>query len=98
MSQQHGRISSPEATGAPGIFTLAAPTHGVLEDWAILQWIKQRFARHEGEARMLAEDINAFPAIRRAFRKWLGEMLECEAETAVFDLRHLSGLPFGHLD
>jgi hypothetical protein len=60
----------------------AAPAHDVLEDWAILQWIEQRFARHEGEARLLTEDIGGFPAIRRAFRKWLGEMLECEAETA----------------
>ena len=70
-------IASPETTD-----TLAAPAHDVLEDWAILQWIEQRFARHEGEARLLAEDIGGFPAIRRAFRKWLGEMLECEAETA----------------
>jgi hypothetical protein len=69
--------ASPETTD-----TLAAPAHDVLEDWAILQWIEQRFARHEGEARLLAEDIGGFPAIRRAFRKWLGEMLECEAETA----------------
>ena len=61
---------------------MAAPAHDVLEDWAILQWIEQRFARHEGEARLLTEDIGGFPALRRAFRKWLGEMLECEAETA----------------
>jgi hypothetical protein len=69
--------ASPEKTD-----TLAAPAHDVLEDWAILQWIEQRFARHEGVARSLTEDIGGFPAIRRAFRKWLGEMLECEAETA----------------
>jgi hypothetical protein len=69
--------ASPETTDI-----LAAPAHDVLEDWAILQWIEQRFARHEGEARLLTEDIGGFPAIRRAFRKWLGEMLECEAETA----------------
>jgi hypothetical protein len=67
---------SPETTDI-----LAAPAHDVLEDWAILQWIEQRFARHEGEARLLTEDIGGLPAIHRAFRKWLGEMLECEAET-----------------
>jgi hypothetical protein len=68
--------SSPETTDI-----LAAPAHDVLEDWAILQWIEQRYARHEGAARLLTEDIGGYPALRRAFRKWLGEMLECEAET-----------------
>jgi hypothetical protein len=57
---------------------LAAPAHDVLEDWAILQWIEERFTSHEGNARLIAEDINGFPAIRRAYRKWLGESLECE--------------------
>jgi hypothetical protein len=75
--RNHNLIASPEATD-----TLVAPAHDVLEDWAILQWIEQRFARHEGAARLLTEDIGGFPALRRAFRKWLGEMLECEAETA----------------
>lgn len=70
-------IASPEETD-----TLAAPAHDVLEDWAILQWLEQRFARHEEVARRLAEDIGGFPALRRAFRKWLGEKLECETETA----------------
>lgn len=75
--RNHNLIASPEETD-----TLVAPAHDVLEDWAILQWIEQRFARHEGVARLLTEDIGGFPAIRRAFRKWLGEKLECEAETA----------------
>jgi hypothetical protein len=75
--RNHNLIASPQATD-----TLAAPAHDVLEDWAILQWMEQRFARHERVAHLLAEDIGGFPAIRRAFRKWLGEMLECEAETA----------------
>jgi hypothetical protein len=43
-------IASPETTD-----TLAAPAHDVLEDWAILQWIEQRFARHEGKARLLID-------------------------------------------
>ena len=75
--RNHNLIASPEA-----IDTLAAPAHDVLEDWAILQWIEQRFARHEGAARLMTEDIGGFPALRRAFRKWLGEKLECETETA----------------
>jgi hypothetical protein len=40
--------------------TLAAPAHDVLEDWAILQWIEQRFARHEGMARPLTRTSVAF--------------------------------------
>jgi hypothetical protein len=61
-------IASPEETD-----TLAAPAHDVLEDWAILQRMEQRFVRHERAIRLLAEDIGGYPALRRAFRKWLGE-------------------------
>ena len=61
---------------------LAAPAHDVLEDWAILQWIDRQFARHEGSPELMAADIGGFPALRRTYRKWLGEKLECEA-TAV---------------
>ncbi len=61
---------------------LAAPAHDVLEDWAIIQWLGGRFSLHEQEARALADDIAGYPAIRRTYRRWLGEMLECETERA----------------
>jgi len=58
----------------------AAPAHDVLEDWAIIHWIKRRYARHEGDEVALADDIGGYPALRRGYRKWLGEMLETESE------------------
>jgi hypothetical protein len=69
-------VASPEAS------SMAAPGHDVLEDWAIVQWLGQRWALHEGAAGPLAEDVGGFPAIRRAYRKWLSELLRCETEAA----------------
>lgn len=61
---------------------LAAPAHDVLEDWAIIQWLGGQFALREEEARPLSADVGGYPAIRRGYRKWLGEMLECETKRA----------------
>lgn len=62
--------------------SLAAPAHDVLEDWAIVQWLGERWSVHERAARPLAEDVGGYPAIRRAYRKWLSEMLRCEASAS----------------
>ena len=59
---------------------LAAPAHDVLEDWAIIWWLGGQFSLREHEARALADDIGGYPAIRRGYRQWLAEMLECETE------------------
>lgn len=59
---------------------MAAPAHDVLEDWAIIQWLGGQFYLHEEETRAFADDIGGFPAVRRGYRKWLSEMLECETE------------------
>lgn len=48
-------VFSPEAV------SLAAPGHDVLEDWAIIQWLSQRWVLHEREARPLAEDVGGYP-------------------------------------
>lgn len=64
-------VASPKETES-----LAAPAHDVLEDWAILQWLDERFAKHEGDVTQVSSDVGGFPAIRRAYRKWLGEQLE----------------------
>ena len=60
--------------------SLAAPAHDVLEDWAIIHWLDSRFVLHEGDASAVAEDIGGYPALRRGYRKWLGEMLELDSE------------------
>lgn len=57
--------------------TLAAPAHDVLEDWALLAWIDQLFASHNTQPSTFAQELGTYPAVRRAYRKWLGESLEC---------------------
>jgi hypothetical protein len=69
-------VESPEAR------TLASPAHDVLEDWAIIQWLGERWLGHERAAPPLAQDVGGYPAVRRAYRKWLSEMLRCETEAA----------------
>lgn len=59
--------------------SLAAPAHDVLEDWAIIHWLDSRFAIHERDASALSDDIGGYPALRRGYRKWLGEMLELDS-------------------
>jgi len=65
-------VASAEAS------SMAAPGHDVLEDWAIIQWLGQRWVLHERAPGPLAEDVGGYPAIRRAYRKWLSELLRGE--------------------
>lgn len=53
-----------------------APAHDVLEDWAILQWIEEQYIGSEGPFDVLAEAIGTHPAIRRAYRKWVAELVD----------------------
>ncbi len=69
-------VTLPEAS------TVAAPGHDVLEDWAIIQWLGQRWVLHEKTAWPLAEDVGGYPAVRRAYRKWLSELLQGQTEAA----------------
>lgn len=61
---------------------LAAPAHDVLEDWAIVHWLGSRFSVHEHDPGALAIEVGGYPAIRRGYRKWLGEMLEYDTARA----------------
>ncbi|MBI3818880.1 MAG: ATP-binding protein [Planctomycetes bacterium] len=72
-----GLVISPENNNR-----LAAPAHDMLEDWTIVRWLEQRFAANERAAPGLASDIGTLPALRRSYRKWLGEMLECDVTVA----------------
>lgn len=49
--------------------------HDVLEDWAILRWLDARLDAAEGMLVGMVS-IGAHPAIRRSYRRWLGELLE----------------------
>lgn len=64
-------ITSPEADPA-----LVAPAHDVLEDWAILHWMDEQFARGQRSLDDLSEAIGPHPAIRRSFRAWIGELVD----------------------
>ena len=54
--------------------SLIAPAHDVLEDWAILQWIDEKYLEHQGSFRDLSDTLGTYPAIRRTYRKWLDEL------------------------
>jgi hypothetical protein len=75
---------------------LVAPAHDVLEDWAILHWIEEQHATLDGSVRKLSNVLGTQPAIRRTYRKWVGELVEWDAAAAdsLFQaVMHEPGLP-----
>ena len=69
-------ISSPQSAN------IVAPSHDVLEDWAILQWIEEQYATHEGSIQKLSHELGTEPAVRRTYRKWVSELLERDSAAA----------------
>ena len=69
-----------------------APAHDVFEDWALLNWLSVEFAIREEDAVSFVEAIGAYPALRRAYRKWLFEMLESEPARAVPYVASVAGV------
>lgn len=67
---------------SPQSRALSAPAHDVLEDWAILQWIEEQHALHQGSAADLSAALGTYPAVRRTYRKWVGELIERDPATA----------------
>lgn len=53
-----------------------APSHDVLEDWAILRWLDGLYNEVEEDLGLFQEMLGSHPALRRSYRKWLGELLE----------------------
>jgi hypothetical protein len=70
-------IVSPEWSAV-----LVAPAHDVLEDWAILHWIEEQHVTREGSFSELFAAIDTHPAMRRAYRKWVAELVERDPGTA----------------
>jgi hypothetical protein len=56
--------------------SLVAPAHDMLEDWALLQYLDETFLAREDQLLALVESLEPFPALRRAYRKWLAERIE----------------------
>ena len=61
---------------------LVAPAHDVLEDWALIQWLDQKFACYGSDYSSFLQEVGTHPALRRAYRKWLGEILEYGPQAA----------------
>lgn len=61
---------------SPESSRLFAVAHDVLEDWAILKWFDEQYARSDDPTYELVHSISGYPAIRRGFRRWLSERFE----------------------
>jgi hypothetical protein len=48
-----------------------------LEDWALLEWLDKEFAKKKPDPEAFLLEIGTRPALRRTYRKWLEEVLEC---------------------
>ena len=66
-------------SGSPSLFAAA---HDVLEDWGILRWLDGQFAMFGNSLSELSKSVGGYPAIRRGFRRWLGERFESRADEA----------------
>jgi len=65
-------------TPAPGSDRYA-PAHDVFEDWALVSWLDNEFTQHGRELSSLVTSLGTYPALRRAYRKWLTESLDADA-------------------
>ena len=62
--------------------SLFATAHDVLEDWAIVYWLEQQYIMTGGEVNKFARTVGGFPALRRSFRRWFGELFEQDSRRA----------------
>ena len=58
-----------------------APAHDVFEDWALAHWLDAEFERSERRLAVLFAQVGTYPALRRAYRKWLTELLDTAPQT-----------------
>jgi hypothetical protein len=55
---------------------LVAPSHDVLEDWAILRWLNRTYTDVGENLLLFQGSLGTEPALRRSYRRWLAELLE----------------------
>jgi hypothetical protein len=60
-----------------GSDSMAALAHDILEDWALLKWLDELHARKMQDPPGFVADVGTHPALRRSYRRWLEELLEC---------------------
>ena len=66
-------------TPSPGS-GLYAPAHDVFEDWALIRWLDEAFVRHGRQLALLLGELGTYPALRRAYRRWLTESLDVDPQ------------------
>ena len=62
--------------------SLVAPAHDVLEDWAILRWIEQQHLASDGSFDAFSEAVGTHPAVRRAYRIWVADLIDHDRDAA----------------
>jgi hypothetical protein len=73
-----GLISDSLVVRAEDREDLIAPAHDVLEDWAILKWLDRLYSDVGQDLVQFQTRLGTHPALRRSYRKWMGELLERE--------------------
>ncbi|GAB4022648.1 hypothetical protein GCM10028808_70760 [Spirosoma migulaei] len=66
-----------------------APSHDILEDWALIKHIR-RIKEAQTESTAFYQQIGNKPALRRAFRLWVEDMLNQQPETIIQLVRDTS--------
>jgi ABC-type iron transport system FetAB ATPase subunit len=72
----NGLISDSLVVHAEDREDLIAPAHDVLEDWAILRWLDRLYNDVGQDLALFQASLGTHPALRRSYRKWMGELLE----------------------
>lgn len=67
-------------TPSPGS-AFYSPAHDVFEDWALMRWLDDAFARHDRQLDSLLVELGTYPVLRRAYRRWLTESLDVDPQT-----------------
>ncbi len=77
---------------------LVSPAHDILEDWALAEFIEERFKIHGVDIDAFVDSVGFQPAINRAFRLWLHQKLRYDPESedvVTFVINVISGkIPF----
>lgn len=79
-----------ESRGMRGFW---APSHDVLEDWALHEWLDYEFGMEKGRWPSFLSKIGTHPAVRRAFRLWLSERVEDDSSVPVTNVASLVQAP-----
>lgn len=77
----HGLVRDSLLTMPAGGDDRFASAHDVFEDWALAMWLDSEFERGGRRLDTLFVHIGTYPALRRAFRKWLTELLDVSPQS-----------------